>query len=117
MKSKTVALTLATIAATIPLACVTTAHAEGTYIRKGGQAINVAVKGGKLYCTRTSDGFEMCNGMSKSGGGYAGAAMKHPDMPGFMTFNGQVTMSGSALTIKGCAIGQSMCDSETWKKK
>ncbi len=93
------------------------ANAEGTYLRKGKDTINVAVRGGKLYCTRTSDGFEMCNGMSKSGGGWAGGNMKHPDMPGFMTFNGKVSMAGSSLTIKGCAIGESMCDSETWTKK
>ncbi len=117
MKAKTITLSMATIAASSLLASVTTAHAEGTYMRKGNQAINVAVKGGKLYCTRASDGFEMCNGMSKSGGGWSGPAMKHPDMPGFMTFNGKVTMAGSSLTIKGCAVGESMCDSETWKKK
>lgn len=93
-----------------------TASAD-TYMRKGNQAITVAVKGGKLYCTRASDGFEMCNGMAKNGSGYAGNAMKHPDMPGFMTFNGSVAMAGNSLTIKGCAIGQSMCDSETWTKK
>lgn len=103
------------LAATMAMAA--TAHAEGTYMRKGDQAIKVAVKGGKLYCTRASDGFEMCNGMAKSGGGWAGGSMKHPDMPGFMTFNGKVSMSGSSLTIRGCAVGESMCDSETWTKK
>ncbi len=105
------------LALTITAAIATPAAAEGAYTRKGGQTINVAVKGGKLYCTRASDGFEMCNGMSKSGGGWAGGNMKHPDMPGFMTFNGKVSMSASSLTIKGCAIGESMCDSETWSKK
>lgn len=105
------------IAAIAMIAATAGIAAADTYMRKGGQAINVAVKGGKLYCTRASDGFEMCNGMAKSGGGYAGNGMKHPDMPGFMTFNGQVSMGGSSLTIKGCAVGQSMCDSETWTKK
>lgn len=105
------------VLAACTLAAVTTTVAADTYIRKGKEAINVAVKGGKLYCTRTSDGFEMCNGMAKSGAGYAGSSMKHPDMPGFMTFNGKVSMSGSSLTIKGCAVGESMCDSETWTKK
>ncbi len=94
----------------------TSAGAEA-YVRKGNQIIDVEVKGGRLYCTRASDGFEMCNGMSKSGGSWTGGNMKHPDMPGFMTFNGTVTMGGSTLSIKGCAIGESMCDSETWKKK
>lgn len=106
---------LAAAAALLALAAIP-ATAD-TYIRKGDQPIDVAVKGGKLYCTRTSDGFEMCNGMTKSGNAWTGGGMKHPDMPGFMTFNGTVTMTASSLTIKGCAVGQSMCDSETWKKK
>ncbi len=106
---------LAAAAAVLALAAVP-ATAD-TYIRKGDQAIDVAVKGGKLYCTRSSDGFEMCNGMTKSGSAWTGGGMKHPDMPGFMSFNGTVTMTASSLTIKGCAVGQSMCDSETWKKK
>jgi uncharacterized protein (DUF2147 family) len=42
--------------------------------------------------------------------------MKHPSMPGFMTFNGSVSVSASSLSIKGCAVGQSMCDAETWTR-
>jgi uncharacterized protein (DUF2147 family) len=110
--------TTAAIGAAVTLLAFAAAPASAdTYLRKGSQAINVAVKGGKLYCTRASDGFEMCNGMSKNGASWTGGGMKHPDMPGFMTFNGTVTMASSSLTIKGCAVGQSMCDSETWKKK
>jgi len=89
----------------------------GDYIRKGSQTIKVATKGGRLYCTRKSDGFEMCHGMTKQGKAWKGGNMKHPDMPGLMTFNGTVTFSGSGLSIKGCAVGQSMCDAENWKKK
>ena len=116
LRKLTRSLAGATVAMAV-LAAGATAVSADTYMRKGSQAITVAVKGGKLYCTRASDGFEMCNGMAKSGGGYSGSGMKHPDMPGFMTFNGTVTMAGNSLTIKGCAIGQSMCDSETWTKK
>lgn len=114
MKTTTLALGALVLGA---LGVSTTAATADTYLRKGKETINVAVKGGKLYCTRASDGFEMCHGMAKSGGGWAGSSMKHPDMPGFMTFNGKVSMSGSSLTIKGCAVGESMCDSETWTKK
>ncbi|MEW5964373.1 MAG: hypothetical protein AB1749_12495 [Pseudomonadota bacterium] len=95
------------------------ADPSGKYTRKNGDVVQVSVSGGKLYCKIVSGsqvGFEMCHGMSKSGGGWAGNAMKHPDMPGFMTFNGTVTGGGSSISIKGCAIGQSMCDSETWAK-
>ena len=88
----------------------------GTYLRKGTQTIKVFTSGGRLYCRR-SDGFEMCNGMTKKGSKWTGGKMKHPDMPGFMTFNGTVTIGSKTLHIKGCAVGQSMCDAEVWKKK
>ena len=96
---------------------VSSAFAFGTYLRKGNQQIRVVKKGGKLFCTRKSDGFELCNGMTKKGNAWKGKKMKHPDMPRFMTFNGTVTFKKSSLSIKGCAIGNSMCDSEVWKKK
>jgi len=89
----------------------------GDYLRKGNQVISVSAKGGKLYCKRKSDGFEMCHGMTKKGSSWSGGNMKHPDMPGMMTFNGTVTFSKTGLSIKGCAVGQSMCDAEQWKKK
>lgn len=87
-----------------------------TYIRKGSQSIEVTDKGGKLYCTRTSDGFELCNGMTKQAdGSWQGRNMRHPDMPGFMKFRGTVVFSASGLNIKGCAVG--ICDAEDWAKK
>lgn len=97
-----------------------TALAMGDYVRKGKQGdeiITVTNKGGKLFCTRKKDGFEMCHGMAKEGDAWKGKKMKHPDMPGFMTFNGTVTFSGNGLKIKGCAVGNSMCDEEKWSKK
>ena len=85
------------------------------YIRKGDQQIDVQVKGDKLFCTRKSDGFELCNGMAKTGDyEWKGKKMKHPDMPGFMRFNGTVTFGSNGLKIKGCALG--MCDAEVWTK-
>jgi len=87
-----------------------------TFIRAGTQEINVQVSDGKLYCTRVSDGFEMCNGMTKrTDGSWRGRKMKHPDMPGFMRFNGTVVIGAGALKIKGCALG--ICDSEAWTKQ
>lgn len=88
----------------------------GTYLRKGDQPIAVTVKDGKLYCTRIADGYEMCNGMTaQADGSWKGGKMKHPDMPGFMRFNGTVTFTATGLNIKGCALG--MCDSEAWTKQ
>jgi uncharacterized protein (DUF2147 family) len=59
-------------------------------------------------------GFVMFKGIKKSGDVWKGD-MKHPGMPGFMTFNGTVKMIGNdKLKVQGCAIGNSMCDAETW---
>ncbi len=92
----------------------------GDYRRPNGDEARVSVNGGKLYCKITSGkqaGFEMCHGMEKTGANsWQGANMKHPSMPGVMTFNGTVTTTGSGLSIKGCAIGQSMCDAENWTR-
>ena len=110
---KTIAL--GGLTAGIALAFATVAGADA-YIREGTQEINVVDKGGRLYCTRASDGYEMCNGMTKqSDGSWKGKKMKHPDMPKWMSFNGTVIFTASGLSTKGCAVG--MCDSESWKKK
>ena len=96
-------------------------EAAGTYKRPNGDPVRVSVSSGKLYCQITGGsqaGFEMCHGMAKTGAStWRGSAMKHPGMPGFMTFNGTVTVAPASLTIKGCAVGQSMCDSETWARQ
>ena len=97
------------------------AEPTGTWIRPNAEVAQVSQRGGRLYCkivTGKSPGFEMCHGMTKSGDDtWQGSAMKHPEMPGFMTFNGTVTVQAASLSIKGCAIGQMMCDAETWKRK
>lgn len=97
------------------------AEVTGTWTRAKSGAVNVFNCGGKL-CAKLTEGsqtgFEMFNGMEKTGASsWSGAGMKHPDMPGFMTFNGTVTLNGNKLTVKGCAVGQSMCDSEVWTRK
>jgi len=95
-------------------------EAAGSYKRPNGDEAKVSVSGGKLYCKIIAGkqaGFEMCHGMEKTGADtWQGANMKHPSMPGVMTFNGTVTVSSAGLSIKGCAIGQSMCDSENWTR-
>jgi len=95
------------------------ASAETTeWLREGSQTITVTDNGGTLHCTRASDGFEMCHGMKKTGNGtYAGPDMKHPDMPGFMTFNGKVVMNSTHLKIEGCVLGGAVCDAEIWTRK
>ncbi len=95
-------------------------EAAGDYSRPNGDKVKVSVNGGKLYCkivAGSQPGFEMCHGMASAGGAvWKGANMKHPSMPGMMTFNGTVTISSAGLSIKGCAIGKSMCDNENWTR-
>lgn len=107
----------AALAASVAVCGPALADASGTYTRSNGDKVQVSQSGGRLYCKIIKNGFEMCHGMAKTGGGtWKGGNMKHPDMPSVMTFNGTVTDAGSNLHIKGCAIGESMCDAETWTR-
>ena len=96
------------------------ADPAGNWTRPNGEIASFYKCDGKLCCKIAegkSPGFEMCNGMAQTGPDeWQGGGMKHPEMPGFMTFNGTVTLSGTSLSIKGCAIGQMLCDAETWTK-
>lgn len=111
-------LTATVIAVTLGAATLGTsvsADVLGTYMRKGDQVITLHTEGGLLYCTRGSDGFELCHGMAlQADGTYQGEDMKHPDMPRFMTFNGTVTFGTGMVSLKGCAAGKSLCQSEDW---
>jgi uncharacterized protein (DUF2147 family) len=92
---------------------------SGTYHRPNGDRVRVWIGEGKLYCKIEAGkkvGFEMCHGMGPQGEDWFGKKMKHPGMPGFMTFNGTVTSTETTLKIKGCAMGKAMCDAEVWKK-
>jgi uncharacterized protein (DUF2147 family) len=92
---------------------------EGNWKRPNADTVAATVTDGKLNCaitTGSKPGFEMCHGMVKTGDAWTGESMKHPDMPGIMTFNGTVVVFGDELKIKGCAVGQAFCDSETWTR-
>ncbi|MEZ5946240.1 MAG: hypothetical protein R3C13_10175 [Hyphomonas sp.] len=95
-----------------------TAAPVGQWTRKNGDTVDVSLNGNELFCTITAGkkvGFEMCHGMTlREDGTWKGKKMKHPGMPGFMTFNGTIKVDGDALSIKGCAAG--VCDSEDWTK-
>jgi uncharacterized protein (DUF2147 family) len=121
MQSKAVILAFAAAFSAAAVLPAGAQEATGRWVRPKGGTVQVTNSGGKLYGKIIDGklaGFEMFNGMGKSGAGvWQGSAMKHPDMPGFMTFNGTVTISGDTMTVKGCAIGQSMCDAETWSRK
>ncbi len=110
------AVTLGGMVATAAYAATTV---NKTYLRKGTQEVRVFTDGGKLYCRRTSDNFEMCHGMEQQAdGSWTGDSMKHPDMPKFMTFNGTVIIgTNKKLSIKGCAAGNALCAKEVWDEK
>lgn len=102
---------------------VTTGNAAGIlakWKRPNGTIAETYMCGGKLcgkIVAGQPAGFEMFHGMTKVGATqWQGSEMKHPSMPAFMTFNGTVTQTGDTLNVKGCAIGQSMCDNETWTR-
>ncbi len=110
MRTKT-GLVAATFA--LSIASLAMQASADIYLRDGTQKVDVREEGGRLYCTRVSDNFEMCNGMTRNADGtWSGKKMKHPDMPGFMRFNGTVTFRENGLTIRGCALG--ICQSEDW---
>ena len=114
-------LTTTVIALTLGAATFATsvgAEVLGVYVRKSDQVITMHTEGGLLYCTRASDGFELCHGMTEQPNGtWKGKKMKHPDMPRFMTFNGTVTFGADQVSLKGCAAGNSLCQSEDWPQQ
>lgn len=92
---------------------------EGAWKRPNGDLVALSVTDGKLNCAiaeGSEPGFEMCHGMTRQGDAWTGSAMKHPDMPGLMSFNGTVVVFGEELKIKGCAMGEAFCDAETWTR-
>lgn len=91
----------------------------GYYTRKNGDTVHVTIGNGLLFCKivkGSKPNFEMCHGMKQGGAAWTGKKMKHPGMPRFMTFNGTVTFDAQTLSIKGCAMGKSLCDKETWTR-
>ncbi|SMH56118.1 hypothetical protein [Maritimibacter sp. HL-12] len=105
-------------AAAVMLSAAPVAAGTTEWLREGTQIINVTDDGGRLFCTRASDGFEMCHGMlQESPGTWKGPKMKHPDMPGFMTFAGTVLIGSDKLKIEGCVLGGAVCDAEIWTKQ
>ena len=91
------------------------AGAAGTWKRPNGSTAKVWMCGGGLC--GSSKGTRMFNGIKKVGKNRWKGDMKHPEMPGFMTFNGTVSVRGKTMTVQGCMFGGSGCQSEVWKKK
>ena len=86
---------------------------------KGGGTAKVTLNGDKMSAKLISGkqaGFVMFKNIKSAGPNTWKGNMKHPSMPGFMTFNGTVQFKGGKLHVKGCAIGGSFCDSEVWTR-
>ena len=95
----------------------TTAQAEtiGTYLRDDVEPISAYVEDGLLYCTRLSDGFELCNGMApQDDGSWKGETLKNPDMPSYMKFSGMIMFNEGEMVLTGCVMGGKVCKSRTW---
>ena len=106
MNYKTILTTASALGLALVFASPANSASMGNFLRKGKDTIHVSTKGGKLYCKRKSDGFELCHGMEKKGNAWKGKKMKHPDMPGFMTFNGTVTFSSKGSEHQRLRRGQ-----------
>lgn len=92
---------------------------SGLYTRKNGDTVQLFLAEGKLYCRLISGAlvnFEMCHGMTFADGAWSGGGMKHPEMPGFMTFNGTIVGGARSVDVTGCVIGKSICDGEVWMR-
>ena len=99
------------------LASAPALHAEplGTYLRNGAEPVRVFTENGQLYCTRVSDGFEICNGMDAQGENtYQGSKLKNPDGPRWISARGTITISDTEMALEGCMMGGAICKSMTW---
>jgi len=92
-------------------------EAFGEWLRPDGTiALTTECDGGLCgeLISGEQTGMVMFQSLKSSGDDQWKGDMKHPDMPGFMTFNGTVTLGDGELMVQGCAVGGSMCDAETW---
>ncbi len=87
----------------------------GTYLRNGNEPVRVYTTEGKLFCTRVSDGFEICNGMEAQGNNtYQGSRLKNPDGPRWISARGTITVGETEMALEGCMMGGAVCKSMTW---
>lgn len=111
MKTLITALALSTSL----LATASTAEIIGTYLRAEGDPVLAHIESGLLFCTRVSDGYEICNGMAQQeSGAWSGEKLKNPDMPGFMKFAGSIVFTDTQMELEGCTMGGSVCKSQIW---
>ena len=120
MKKSIITLSAATgLALGIAASQALAASPYGTWKRPNGTTAKVWNCGGKM-CAKVASGknkgFTMFRGLKKAGSNTWKGNMKHPKMGRLFTFNGTVKLSGRSMSVKGCMIGGSFCDAETWRK-
>ncbi|MCF6303876.1 MAG: DUF2147 domain-containing protein [Rhodobacteraceae bacterium] len=99
------------------LAAASGVHAQtlGTYLRDGTEPVRVFIENNQLFCTRISDGFEICNGMESQGNNtWQGDKLKNPDGPRWISAKGTIIISDSEMALEGCMVGGTICKSMTW---
>lgn len=121
MSSKFVNIFAATMLITgVSATSALAASPYGNWKRPNGSIAKVWNCGGKM-CAKVvkgkGAGFTMFRGLKKTGGSSWKGNMKHPKMGNLFTFNGTVRLSGRSMSVKGCMIGGSFCDAETWRKR
>lgn len=118
-RSTTLAMAFAVLAGGIAASAAQAQEVNKTYMRKGTEEVRVFSVEGKLYCRRTADEFEMCNGMEKGADGkWTGDQMRHPMMGKNVAFDGTVVIgTNKKMSIQGCQFGGLMCDSEVWDEQ
>ena len=108
-------ITIPAVLALTALATSAQASEIGTYLRDDVEPITAYIEDGALFCTRVSDGFELCNGMEEQAdGSWHGETLKNPDMPSFMKFSGTITFEEGQMILEGCTMGGKICKSKTW---
>ncbi|MCF6272373.1 MAG: DUF2147 domain-containing protein [Rhodobacteraceae bacterium] len=99
------------------LASAPALHAEtlGTYLRNGTEPVRVFTENNQLFCTRVSDGFEICNGMDPQGDNtWQGRKLKNPDGPSWIKARGTIIISENEMELEGCMMGGTICKSMAW---
>ena len=91
----------------------------GNWKRPDGSSVKIwqCGPGNTLLCAQSGE-TRMFNGLAnvENEKNIWAGDMKHPDMPAFMTLNGTVRFTGDKVKVQGCIVGNSMCQSESWKK-
>ncbi len=91
------------------------AETLGTYLRNGTEPVRVFTQDNQLFCTRISDGFEICNGMESQGNNiWQGDRLKNPDGPSWIRARGTIIVSENEMALEGCMMGGTICKSMAW---